>query len=185
MSRHPCCSQRPGNRKLMGTTLNRVVVVDTTFARIDMGAIVAEQIQRSAPEGGLEVERITVPGFKDLAAASRRAINGDAAIVVACAMPGPEPIDESCARDASLGLQMVQALTGVAVLEVFVHMTEALNADGAVDEELLVEICRDRCKGHADNAVWMVLDPVRMTHRAGTGRRQGADHAGPVTSSAR
>jgi len=179
---HPHRSQRSSDRQLMGSTHNRVVVVDTTFARIDMGAIVAGQIEISAPAGELAIERITVPGFKDLTAASRRAINDGAAIVLACAMPGPEPIDESCAREASLGLQTVQALTGVAVLEVFVHMTEALDADASVDEELLVEICRRRCEGHADNAVWMVLDPAMMTHRAGTGRRQGADHAGPVSS---
>lgn len=97
-------------------------------------------------------------------------------------MLGPEPIDESCARDASLGLQTVQALTGVAVLEVFVHMTEARQTDGTVDVDHLVEICRRRCDGHAENAVRMVLDPAAMTRRAGTGRRQGADDAGAVAA---
>ncbi len=159
---------------------NRVVVIDTTFARVDMGAIVSRRITETAPPGELIVDRVTVPGFKDLTAASRRAIDDGAAIGVACAMPGPEPIDEACAREASLGLQAVQALTGVAVLEVFVHMTEALNADGAVDDDHLVEICRRRCEGHADNAIWMVLDPAAMTSRAGTGRRQGADDEGAI-----
>lgn len=158
------------------------VVVDTTFARVDMGAIVVQRITETAPAEDLAVERVTVPGFKDLTAACRRAIDDGAAIVVACAMPGPEPIDESCARDASLGLQTVQALTGVAVLEVFVHMTEALQADATVHEGHLVEICRRRCEGHADNAVRMVLDPAAMTGRAGTGRRQGADDEGALSS---
>lgn len=158
------------------------VVVDTTFARVDMGAIVARRIAEVASTGDLAVERVTVPGFKDLTAASRRAIDGGAAIVVACAMPGPEPIDESCARDASLGLQTVQALTGVPVLEVFMHVTEALQDDGTVHEGHLVEICRRRCEGHADNAVRMVLDSAAMTERAGTGRRQGADDEGAISS---
>lgn len=160
----------------------RAVVVDTTFARVDMGAIVARRITETTSAEDLAVERVTVPGFKDLTAASRRAIDDGAAIVVACAMPGPEPIDESCAGDASLGLQTVQALTGVPVLEVFVHMTEALQADATVQESHLVEICRRRCEGHADNAVRMVLDPAAMTRRAGTGRRQGADDEGAISS---
>lgn len=159
----------------------KIVVVDTTFARVDMGTIVTQRITETAPSGDLAVERVTVPGFKDLAAVARRAVNDRAAIVVACGMPGPEPIDESCARDASLGLQMVQALTGVSVLEVFVHTAEAIDADGSVDEDRLAEICLRRCVGHADNAVWMVLDPATMVQRAGTGRRQGADDEEAIT----
>lgn len=162
----------------------RVAVVDTTFARLDMGAIVARQVQKTDPHARLAVERVTVPGFKDLTAASRRAINEGAAIVVACGMPGPEAIDESCARDASLGLQMVQALTGVPVLEVFVHMSEALDAAGDVDEGRLADICRRRCEGHAENAARMILDPTAMTARAGTGRRQGADDVGAINAPA-
>lgn len=159
---------------------SKAIVVDTTFARVDMGAIVAQRITNTAPEGDLAVERVTVPGFKDLTAASRRAIDDGAAIVVACGMPGPEPIDESCAREASLGLQTVQALTGVPVLEVFVHTAEALHEDATVNEDHLVEICRRRCEGHADNAVRMVLGTSAMTKRAGTGRRQGADDEGAL-----
>lgn len=156
-----------------------IAVIDTTFARIDMGGIVAAQIAQS-PEA-VVVDRVTVPGFKDLAAA-RRAINDGAAIVVACAMPGPEPIDEACAHDASVGLQTVQALTGTPVLEVFVHMTEALDDHAAVDEDRLMEICKRRCQAHADNAIWMLLNHETMTRRAGTGRRQGADDAGQLVA---
>jgi riboflavin synthase len=100
-----------------------------------MGTIVLDRIQGRATPNRLRAVRRTVPGFKDLAAASRRAIEEGASLVVACAMPGPEPIDETCAGD---------------------------------------------CKGHADNAFWMVTDPDHMITRAGTGRRQGAPDAGTI-----
>lgn len=158
----------------------RIVVVDTTFARADMGGIVAARIGQSATVAA--VQRVTVPGFKDLAAATRRAIDDGAAIVIACGMPGPEPIDESCASEASAGLQMVQALTGTSVLEVFVHMSEALDGDGIVHEATLLEICRRRCEGHADNALLMLFDAEEMVARAGTGRRQGADDEGTLVA---
>lgn len=152
-----------------------VVVVDTTFARVDMGTIVLQRIGEIASPSELATQRFTVPGFKDLAAVARRVVDQGAAIVIACGMPGPEPIDESCAGDASLGLQLVQALTGTSVLEVFVHTTEAIDGDGRVDEDVLAALCRRRCRGHAENAVRMVLDPAAMVGRAGTGRRQGSD----------
>lgn len=157
-----------------------VAVLDTTFARVDMGRVVAEHLAASSEHIG--VQRSTVPGFKDLAAAARRAIDGGAAIVIACAMPGPEPIDAACASEASLGLQMVQALTGTPVLEVFVHMSEAIGTDGVVEEARLLKITTGRCRGHADNARWMLLDPDTMVSRAGTGRRQGAEDEGELAT---
>lgn len=160
-----------------------IAVIDTTFASVDMGSVVESRIHEHAASDQIETQRTTVPGFKDLAAAARRAIDGGADLVVACAMPGPEPIDESCAKDASLGLQMVQALTGTAVLEVFVHMSEALDERGHVVDDVLQEICLRRCQGHADNAFWMVTDPGHMIARAGTGRRQGADDVGELVGS--
>jgi len=157
----------------------RIAVIDTTFASVNMGQVVLDRITTQSASSQIEVTRATVPGFKDLAAASRRAIDHGAALVIACAMPGPEPLDESCAKDASFGLQMVQALTGVAVLEVFVHATEALTRTG-IDELALREICIKRCEGHADNAVWMTTEPHTMVERAGSGRRQGGDDVGQL-----
>ena len=162
------------------TMLATIAVIDTTFARADMGTTVSDRIARTAAAAQVNVTRTTVPGFKDLAAAARRAIDNGADLVVACAMPGPEPIDESCAKDASFGLQMVQALTGVPILEVFVHMNEARLETGDIDEGLLHHICQRRCEGHADNAVWMTTQPTSMTERAGTGRRQGSDDVGTI-----
>lgn len=159
-----------------------VAVLDTTFARVDMGGLVAQRLAERCER--VTVERVTVPGFKDLAAAARRAIDDGAAIVVACAMPGPEPIDAACASEASVGLQVVQAVTGTSVLEVFVHVSEALGPDGAVREDRLAEITARRCEGHADNVLRMLLDPGEMLLRAGTGRRQGAADVGALTTAA-
>lgn len=161
-----------------------IAVIDTTFSRVDMGTIVVGRIEEMSSPGQVGIVRRTVPGFKDLAAASRRAIDDGADLVVACAMPGPEPIDESCAKDASFGLQMVQALTGVSVLEVFVHMSEACDEEGNVIEAELAEICVNRCIGHGESAVWMAIDPARMVERAGTGRRQGASDEGTLANPA-
>lgn len=167
-------------KALKSMSPRRFVVVDTTFSRVDMGSILVDELGRSNHVENLDIQRYTVPGFKDLAAYARRSIDGGANIVLAAAMPGPEPIDESCAKDASFGLQMVQAMTGVSVLEIFVHMTEALNPDRSVDEQKLSAICEDRCREHALNAIRMVFDPAEMVERAGSGRRQGGADVGPV-----
>lgn len=183
---HACLDTLAARATLAATTIardsssRRIAVLDTTFARVDMGRVVAEQLAASTEQ--VTVERSTVPGFKDLAAAARRSIDDGAALVIACAMPGPEPIDEACASEASLGLQMVQALTGTSVLEVFVHTTEAVRSDGVIDEDRLLHIATRRCQGHADNAVRMLMNPDDMTQRAGTGRRQGADDEGALAT---
>jgi len=160
--------------------IKNIVVIDTTFSIVDMGKIVCAQINSSDHITDAKLERYTVPGFKDLAAVARRSIDSGADIVLALAMPGPEPIDESCAKDASYGLQMVQALTGVSVLEIFVHMSEALNEDGSVNEPKLIDICENRCREHADNALRMVYRPEEMIKRAGSGRRQGGPDIGSI-----
>ena len=163
-----------------------IAIIDTTFSTIDMGTIVLDQIthamhdQHRGVDRSYALVRRTVPGFKDLTAASRAAIDAGASIVLACGMPGPEPIDESCAKDASFGLQMTQALTGVPVLEIFVHMSEALTASNEVDADTLLRICDGRCRGHADNAIAMLDAPEVMIERAGTGRRQGGQDVGPL-----
>jgi len=157
-----------------------IVVIDTTFSTVNMGSIICDQINSSDLISDIKLERYTVPGFKDLAAVARRSIDSGADIVLATAMPGPEAIDESCAKDASFGLQMVQALTGVSVLEVFVHMSEVLNADRSIDEAKLIDLCENRCREHADNALRMVFTPESMVDRAGSGRRQGGADVGSV-----
>lgn len=160
--------------------LANFVVVDTTFATVNMGGIICDELLASSYAPDIKLERYTVPGFKDLAAVARRSIDSGANMVLAAGMPGPEPIDESCAKDASFGLQMVQAMTGVSILEIFVHMSEALDDNRNVIDSKLLAICEDRCREHAKNALRMVFAPQDMIDRAGTGRRQGGPDVGSV-----
>ncbi|MGB0651624.1 MAG: riboflavin synthase [Thermoplasmatota archaeon] len=153
----------------------RYGVVDTTFSTIDMGAIAVATLhgQGIAPN---RVLRRTVPGFKDLGVAARRLIDLDGCdVVVACGMPGPEEIDKQCAHEASQGIMLAQLLTGVHVLEVFVHMDEAEH-----DAELAA-ITQNRVAEHAVNAYWLLERPDELLRRAGTGQRQGFADVGPAS----
>ena len=161
--------------------MHRIGVVDTMFARFDMGAEALEELQ-SCPGYGKRFEtlRRTVPGFKDLAVQAKRMIEVDSCkIVVALGMPGKEPIDKACAHEASTGIMMAQLMTTTAILEVFVH------EDEADDPARLAEICRDRSRKHARNAYWMLYEPEQLTSRAGKGIRQGSSDAGPLVQSGR
>jgi riboflavin synthase len=150
----------------------RVLVVDTTFSRVDMGRVAVETLAKEAPD--LVVERVTVPGVKDLPAAARRAYDRGFDAVVACGMVGPEEVDKTCGHEASLGLMQLRVLFGRPLLEVFVHMDEA-----ADDAELLF-LARERTREHAINCAWMLLAPEKLVALAGTGQRQGFADAGPV-----
>lgn len=152
-------------------------VVDTMFARIDMGGIAVTAL-RARQDFGIrfDVVRRTVPGFKDLAVAAKRLIQLDGCeIVLAMGMPGAEDLDRSCAQDASQGIMLAQLMTTVPILEVFVHEVEA-----AGDDARLVAICEDRCGKHALNAHDMLFDPTSLVARAGQGVRQGGPDAGPI-----
>jgi riboflavin synthase len=156
-----------------------VGVVDTMFARVDMGAIALNALS-AKPDFGVrfDITRRTVPGFKDLAVAAKRMIQLDGCeIVVALGMPGAAELDRACAHEASLGIMLAQVLTGVPVLEVFVHESEAPG-----DVARLLAICQDRCAKHALNAHDMLFDPASLVARAGQGVRQGAGDAGPIAA---
>ncbi|HUU07304.1 MAG TPA: riboflavin synthase, partial [Thermoplasmata archaeon] len=99
--------------------MKRIGVADTTFARLDMGSHVVDELKRTGT--GFKVERYTVPGVKDLPVASKKLIEERGCdIVVALGMPGPEQIDKMCAHEASTGLIQIQLITGKHVIEVFV-----------------------------------------------------------------
>ena len=156
--------------------MHRIGVVDTMFARYDMGAEALEELE-SCPGYGkrFETVRRTVPGFKDLAVQAKRMIEDESCrIVVALGMPGKEPIDKTCAHEASSGIMTAQLMTNTPILEVFVH------EDEADDPVRLAEICRDRARKHARNAYWMLYEPEQLTARAGQRIRQGFAHAGPL-----
>jgi len=152
-------------------------VVDTMFARVDMGAIALRTL-RAKPDFGtrFDIARRTVPGFKDLGVAAKRMIQLDGCeIVLALGMPGAAELDRACAHEASMGVMLAQLLTSVPVLEVFVHEQEA-----GGDEARLLAICEDRCASHALNAHDMIFDPASLVARAGQGVRQGQADAGPI-----
>ena len=156
--------------------MDRIGVVDTMFARFDMGAEAVDEL-RSCPGFGskFEIEHRTVPGFKDLGVACKRLIEIEGCrIVVALGMPGRAPIDQVCAHEASQGIMAAQLMTSTHILEVFVHENEE------EDPALLAKVCVDRARKHARNAYWMLYEPDELAKRAGRGIRQGYEDAGPI-----
>jgi riboflavin synthase len=154
----------------------KIGVVDTMFARFDMGAAaVAELATCPGYNENFEVVTRTVPGFKNLAVAAKNLIERDGcSIVVALGMPGREPIDKQCAHEASQGIMMAQLMTSTPILEVFVH------EDESDDPAVLAKVFEDRSRKHARNAYWMLFEPEQLRRRAGQGVRQGFDDAGPL-----
>lgn len=149
-----------------------VGVADTTFARVDMGKAAIAELQATGT--GFRIERVTVPGIKDLPRASLELFARGCDLVIALGSPGPLPVDKSSAHVASTGLTEVQVKTGKPLLEVFVH------ADEAKDDRELVWLCESRAKAHARNAYEMLFFPDRLTKRAGQGVRQGFSNEGPA-----
>ena len=156
--------------------MDRIGVVDTMFARYDMGAEAVGELETCPGYGErFEVIRRTVPGFKDLGVACKRLVELDGCkIVVALGMPGKAPIDQVCAHEASQGIMLAQLLTSTHVLEVFVHEHEE------EDPAKLAEVCVNRARKHARNAYWMLYEPEQLARRAGQGVRQGYQDAGSL-----
>jgi riboflavin synthase len=156
--------------------LVKIGVVDTMFARYDMGAAARAELAE-CPGFGKKFEVIsqTVPGFKDLAVAAKNLIEKDgASIVIALGMPGRELIDKQCAHEASQGIMQAQLMTSTPILEVFVH------EDESDDPMILASVFLNRSRSHARNAYWMVFEPSQLANRAGQGVRQGFSNAGPI-----
>ena len=64
----------------------RVGVADTTFSRVNMGAIAIEELKKHA---SVAIERVTVPGIKDLPVSCKKLIEERKCdIVIALGMPG-------------------------------------------------------------------------------------------------
>ena len=156
--------------------MDLIGVVDTMFARIDLGGYALEEL-RSCPGYGdrFDVVYRTVPGFKDLAVECKRLVEQEnCRIVVALGMPGRAAIDQVCAHEASQGIMMAQLLTSTHILEVFVHEAEE------EDPAALVPVGEDRARKHARNAYWMLYEPEQLRRRRGRGVRQGYADAGPI-----
>ena len=106
--------------------MDQIGVVDTMFARVDMGAVALDEL-RSCPGYGTRFDVVyrTVPGFKDLAVECKRLVEQEGCrILVALGMPGKAAIDQVCAHEASQGLMLAQLATSTHILEVFVHENE-------------------------------------------------------------
>ena len=156
--------------------MDRIGVVDTMFARYDMGAEALAELADCPGHGErFEVVYRTVPGFKDLGVACKRLIEDEGClIVVALGMPGKAAIDQVCAHEASQGIMLAQLLTSTHILEVFVHENEE------EDPSALAKVCVNRARKHARNAYWMLYEPEQLPRTAGRGVRQGYEDAGPL-----
>jgi riboflavin synthase len=150
----------------------RVGIADTTFSRVNMGKIAIEELKKNA---SVSIERVTVPGIKDLPVACKKLIEDRRCdIVMALGMPGGKEKDRLCAHEASQGLIMCQLMTNTHIVEVFVH------EDEAEDGNELAWLAAERTREHAVNAVKLVLYPKELEKDAGTGQRQGFPDAGPA-----
>lgn len=153
--------------------MRRVGIVDTTFARFDMGRVAIDELKTHATD--IKVVRRTVPGVKDLPVACKLLIEREGCeMVMALGMPGPEPIDKMCAHEASTGLIQTQLMTNTHIIEVFIH------ADEAENQEELAKLAENRTREHAYNVFLLLKHPERLTGMAGTGQRQGWKDEGPL-----
>ena len=145
----------------------RVGIADTTFARTDMAAWALDELK------GVETERYTVPGMKDLALAAKRLVERHGCgVVLALAWVGRAPIDETCAHEANLALAQAELMADAHILKVFVHESEAK------DPKALAALAEDRVRKHARNALALLTGKTALTKAAGQGKRQGMKDAG-------
>ncbi len=150
----------------------KVGVVDTTFARYNMGAAAVDELKRSA---SVKIVRKTVPGVKDLPVACKKLLEEEKCdIVIALGMPGPKPIDKQCAHEASTGLIKAQLMTNKHIIEVFVH------EDEAEDPRELGRLADNRTREHAQNAIKLLFRPEQLVKEAGRGEREGFEDVGPL-----
>src|SRR3989338_1279554 len=103
----------------------KIGIADTTFARVDMASFAISAIKKNSKH---EIERYTVPGFKDLPVACLMLFEDyNCDIVMAFGMAGAAPIDRQCAHEASTGLQNVGLKAKKHLIEVFVYTDEPKN----------------------------------------------------------
>ena len=150
----------------------KVGVADTTFSRVNMGAIAIDELRKHA---SVAIERSTVPGIKDLPVACKKLIEErHCDIVMALGMPGGKEKDRLCAHEASQGLITCQLMTNTHIIEVFVH------EDEAKDGKELAWLAEQRTREHAVNTIKLILRPRDLENEASTGQRQGFEDAGPA-----
>ncbi len=152
----------------------KIGVVDTTFSRVNMAKYAIEVIESELPEA--VIVRYTVPGIKDIPVAARNLlINEGCDAVITLGWVGPGAIDKYSYLAMSIGLILLQIMTGKHVIDVTVH------EDESSDPEELYQIAIDRARKHALNLVRLVkYGREALTQYAGKGLRQGRPDAGPL-----
>lgn len=150
----------------------KIGIADTTFARVNMAEFAIDIIKNNSSH---EIERYTVPGFKDLPVACLKLFEEHKCdMVMALGWCGGEAIDKQCAHEASTGLQNVQLKVMKHIIEVFIH------ADEDPDENELKKIAINRAEKHALNALELLKGKTTLTQYAGQGRRQGREDEGSL-----
>ncbi|MBU0591340.1 riboflavin synthase [Candidatus Micrarchaeota archaeon] len=152
----------------------KIGIVDTMFSRVNMGEMALDEIKKNYPD--VEIIRRTVPGVKDLPVECKRLLDAGCESCMALGMVGGAPVDQVCAHEASIGIQQVKLMTNKHVIEAFVHENEAWS------EKEFFEICDNRVRKHAHNAVLIVTNPEELTKNAGKGMRQGKEDEGEVST---
>ena len=148
-------------------------VADTTFARIDMGAMAINEIESTTTR--VNIIRYTVPGMKDLPVACKILFDKhNCEICMALGMPGPDEKDKICAHEASQGIITCQLMTGKHIIECFVH------EDEAETPESLIKVCDNRAREHAQNVLKILFNKDWLEKNAGKGLIQGYSGAGPI-----
>jgi riboflavin synthase len=174
----------------MNKRMKKIAIVDTTFSRVNMGHIACNTLSSFqttfAIEIGrpveLDIARVTVPGFKDLAVACLILLEQqDCDMALALGWVGKEDIDERCGHEAALAIGQAQLMSRKHILHIFVHETEATHlATLEAREKHLHGIAVNRVEEHAKNAVRMLFEPQTMVNRAGGGFRQGGEDVGTI-----
>ncbi len=152
-----------------------VGIVDTTFARVDMGRMAINEIENTT--SNVNLIRYTVPGMKDLPVACKILFDQhECEMCLALGMPGPDDKDKVCAHEASQGIIMCQLMTGKHIIECFVHEDEAKTPDE------LIKVCDNRAREHAQNVLKLLFEKDWLNKNAGMGLRQGYPDVGPIKS---
>ena len=161
----------------------KIGLVDTTFARINMGKIAIDEInkinnQKLNPK--VEYIRRTVPGIKDIPVECQILFENEKCdIVLALGMVGGSDIDKLCAHEASLAIQQVKLKYSKHILEIFAHTTESLK-DGKLDEKDFYTLTENRIRKHVQNAFLLLFDRQELIDKAGKGIRQGREDEGEI-----
>ncbi len=152
----------------------KVGIVDTTFARVDMGAEAERVLKEELPNA--IIIRYTVPGIKDIPVAAKKLIEEEGCEgVITLGWVGKTLTDKFSYIVASMALQLVQLTTNKHVIDVTIH------EDESGEESELLRIALDRARKHARNlAILLLKGGEGLRPYAGKGLRQGRPDAGPI-----